>query len=306
MKNVTVILPVFNEVENIEHIILAIEENNNSDFQFEILIIDDGSTDNTWKTVKSLSEKNQKIKALSLARNFGKEHAMAAGIKMCKTDLAIVMDSDLQHPPEVILQLLKKWQDTNCDVVHAVKVNRNNESSSGFFVLNIFYWIYKISTGTTLKGASDFKLLNRNALNSYSRLSERDLFFRGLIPWIGFKQETILFSVSKRAFGETKWNPFNRLGTAVYAITSFSALPLQLVTIAGALFFLSSIIFGTYTFYQWLTGAAVEGFTTIILLLLIIGSTLMVSLGIIGQYIARIYDEVKNRPNYIVKDKINL
>ena len=307
MEKISVVIPSFNEEKNIPQITAAL----NSAFQKiqyeqEYIFVDDGSTDKTWDTIVTLAKKNPNVHGITLSRNFGKERAILAGVRAVKTKAAIVMDADLQHPPEVVLEIIEKWKETNCDIVHAIKTERanSNESLSDSILIRLFYSLYKLGTGTSLKGASDFKLLNQRAIEEYSKLSERDLFFRGLVPWLGFHQETVTYKVAKRFHGTGKWSLFKRITTAIFAITSFSVLPLQLVTFIGCLFLLGAILLGGFTFYDWWTGAAVEGFTTVILLLLIVGATLMISLGIIGQYIARIYDEVKGRPTYIIKEEV--
>lgn len=307
MVKLSIILPVFDEEEMLHKTIARVSEQlSTEDVDFELIVIDDGSNDKTWEIITELSIDQPQIRGISLSRNFGKEHAMMAGLKYASGDIAIVMDGDLQHPASVIPLMLKKWRDTNCDVVNAVKTGRKNESASGSVVVKLFYRIYQSATGISLKGASDFKLLNRRVIDAYVSFIERDLFFRGLISWLGFHQETVEFEVDARRFGQSKWNPFQRLLMALNATTSFSSLPLQLVTFTGVIFLFGAIALSFHTLYQWYIGTALEGFTTIILLLLFIGAVLMISLGIIGQYIARIYSEIKHRPVFLVKKTLNI
>lgn len=302
MSRVAIILPLYNEADIIEASLQAIEQAVRPiPHAFEFILVDDGSTDDTWHTVERLAKERKDVSAISLSRNFGKEQALFAGIKHTDADAAIIMDADLQHPPTAIVKLVETWQRTKCDVVHAVKETRKNESVRNPLFVRIFYFVYRISTGIDMTGASDFKLISRRVINSYGELRERDLFFRGLVPWLGFTEEKVAFTVEKRSGGQTKWNPIKRCLLGIHAITSFSALPLQIVTIIGILFAVGAGAMSVYTIYEWWIGEALEGFTTIILLLLFIGATLMISLGIIGQYIARIYEEVKERPHFVVK-----
>jgi polyisoprenyl-phosphate glycosyltransferase len=306
MEKITIIIPVHNEADIITRTIFAINQIF-ADLQYtpEFIVVDDGSTDDTLDILAELTQSTPHLRVIALSRNFGKEQAILAGIEKTDTAAAIIIDADLQHPPEVIPDLIKTWNTTNADVVHAVKKGRKNESVTQPFLVNAFYRLHKLTTGTHLKGASDFKLLNRKVMSVYASLKEQDIFFRGLIPWVGFKQETVHFEVAKRDGGNTKWTPLKRAITGIKAITAFSTLPLHLVTLTGICFLFGATLMIIYTLYQWWTGVAVEGFTTVIILLLIIGSIIMISLGIIGQYIAQIYSEVKARPRYIIKDKFN-
>lgn len=302
MSRISIILPLYNEAGVIEASVAEIARAVQSiPHSFDFILIDDGSTDDTWTIIEQLARTRTDLLAISLTRNFGKERALFAGIRHATGDAAIIMDADLQHPPSTLPDLIATWQRTQCDVVHARKHDRTHESVRNPFFVRLFSFLYRFSTGIDLRGASDFKLINRRVITAYSTLNERDLFFRGLVPWLGFKEETITFSVQERSGGKSKWNPLQRGLLGIHAITSFSSLPLQLVTVVGILFAGGALILGSYTLYEWWIGEALEGFTTIIILLLCIGATLMISLGIIGQYIARIYEEVKARPHFVVQ-----
>mgnify|MGYP001190838897 CR=1 FL=1 len=192
----SVILPVYNEEDTIEHSAKRLEEVLNAlDNEYEILFIDDGSKDKTWDNILKLSSTNKNIKGLSLSRNFGKERAIHAGLHKAVGDAVIIMDGDLQHPPEVIPKMVGLWKETGCDVVNGIKKGRGNEDFIFSFLVNGFYKIYRFATGMQLQGASDFKLLNRRVVDVYKLLNERDLFFRGLIPWLGFSQKNIEFEI---------------------------------------------------------------------------------------------------------------
>jgi glycosyltransferase involved in cell wall biosynthesis len=213
-----------------------------------------------------------------------------------------VMDADLQHPPSLLPQMVQRWREGGWDVVEAVKSHRGRESAVHRVVARTFYRAASWLTGYDLQDASDFKLIDRRVLNEWRRLGERATFFRGLVAWLGFTRTQIAFEVPPRQAGESRWS-FSALGgLAVHAVTSFSALPLQLVTVLGVVMLLVAVVIGAQAVRLWLQGLALPGFTTVILLQLIIGGFLMISLGVIGTYIARIYEEVKGRPRYVVRE----
>jgi hypothetical protein len=200
--------------------------------------------------------------------------------------------------------MIRMWQSTGADIVQAVKRNRGRESFSNKASALLFYVLFKTFSGFDLRAASDFKLLSRKAVDAWLKLGERNVFFRGMTAWMGFTTVQIPFEVAERSLGHSTWSYLKRLKLAITGITAFSTLPLQLVTFAGAVFLVFSVIVGAQTLYLKLTGQAVSGFATVILLELIIGSFLMISLGIIGEYLARIYREVKGRPRYLVSESV--
>lgn len=301
----TVVIPVYNEepwiFENIGIIRNYILK---TGIRYEVILIDDGSTDNTWQVLQKLAESYPGIKALRLSRNFGKEAALCAGLEAASGDACIIMDSDLQHPPELIPEMVRLWKEDGHEVVEGVKALRPQENLVNKVGASLFYSILSKFSGFDIKQASDFKLLDKKVLQAWRSMNERNTFFRGMSAWVGFKRVSIPFSTKNRAFGESKWSLFKLFKLAINAITSFSSLPLQIVTIMGLIFLLGSLILGVQTLYMKLRGIAYSGFTTVILLLLVIGSALMISLGIIGTYIAKIYEEVKGRPRYIVAERV--
>lgn len=302
---ISVVIPVFNEENYICENLRTISDCLiNNDIKHEFVLVDDGSEDNTWYRIKELSSEISSINAIRLSRNFGKEAALCAGLKVVKGDACIIMDSDLQHPPQLIPEMIRLWRDEEFEVIEGVKSSRGKESIFYKICAHMFYSILSKLSGFDLKQASDFKLLDKKAYSAWRQLNERNTFFRGMSVWVGFNRTSIPFVVPERSKGNSKWSMFRLFKLAVNAITSFSALPLQIVTFMGAAFLLGSIVLGLQTLYMKLKGIALSGFTTVILLLLIIGSTLMISIGIIGIYIAKIYDEVKYRPRYIVAEEI--
>ena len=218
---------------------------------------------------------------------------------MASGDAVVVMDCDLQHPPESVLEMWELWQE-GAQVVEGVKRNRGKEKLGYKLSAGLFYKIMSKLIKMDMSASSDFKLLDRKVVEVLLILPERNTFFRALSFWTGFRQEKVYYEVQERQFGESKWSFFSLMKYAITNVTSFSTLPLQMVTVMGMVSILLSLILFVQTIVRYLMGTAVEGFTTVILLILIVGGLLMLSLGVIGHYIARIYEEVKARPKYII------
>jgi polyisoprenyl-phosphate glycosyltransferase len=302
---ITVVIPVYNEENQIcENIAVIRNCLTQTGLEYEILLVDDGSSDNTWFKLRMLSEEIPGIKALRLSRNFGKEAALCAGLEAAEGDACVIMDADLQHPPELIPEMVRLWKEEGYEVVEGVKAIRGNENPVNKIGAHLFYHILSKLSGFDINQASDFKLLDKRVVLAWRHMKERDTFFRGMSAWAGFNRISVPFNVRSRTKGVSKWSLLKLFKLAVNAITSFSSLPLHLVTFMGLIFLTGSLVLGIQTVYMKLMGMAFSGFTTVILLLLIIGSTLMISLGVIGTYIARIYEEVKHRPRYIVAEEV--
>ena len=300
----SVITPAYNEEKMIfktAEVVSSILEK--EQIPYEIIFVNDGSKDNTWENIQKVSKQNSKVKGVCFSRNFGKESAMFAGLNYAKGDCCVLIDCDLQHPPKKIVEMYRLWQQ-GYEVVEAVKSDRGNESGMHRVAANLFYSILSKITGIDMSNASDFKLLDRKAMNVLLNMREKNAFFRALSSWIGFKTTQVSFEVQERTVGESKWSTWSLFKYALNNIASFSAMPMQIVTILGLLMLLATIVFGIVAIYQKVVGIALGGFTTVILLQLFIGSIVMISLGIIGYYIAKIYDEIKARPRYIVSEVI--
>ena len=269
---------------------------------YEIILIDDGSPDDTWAHMSRAAREVPGVVAVRLSRNFGKEYAVAAGLERARGRCVVVMDGDLQHPPALIPRMVKIWRGGEADVVEAVKTSRGDEGSLNAVLANGFYSMLKKLSGFDLQNASDFKLLDRKVVAAWLRLRERNLFFRGMTAWLGFRRVQVPFEVPPRVGGRSQWSFYALLRLAMTAITAFSSSLLQLVTLMGMVFLGFALLLGAYTVLLWVLGRAVTGFSTVIVLLLIVGSVLMMSLGIIGLYLGRIYDEIKARPRYLVAE----
>jgi glycosyltransferase involved in cell wall biosynthesis len=301
---VSAVIPVNNEEEVIADLVVAVAGTLASlQLPFEICIVDDGSTDGSWSALEALSNVHSEIRAVKLSRRFGKEAAILAGLQLARGSGAIVMDADLQHPPGLIPEMVRRWREDGFQVVDALKKETAGSSSDRWHT-RVFYNLLAWFSGFRLHGSSDFKLLDRAVIDAYLSLSERGLFFRGLTDWLGFRHTSISFDVPLRAAGSSKWSLWQLARLALDAITTLSSAPLRLITGLGFFFLVFAIILGVQTLYRKLSGSSVDGFTTVILLLLIIGSALMVGLGVIGEYIARIFDEVKQRPRFVVERSI--
>lgn len=302
----SIIIPSYNEQDNIVRTFETIKEIlDQSAIPFEIIFVDDGSKDLTYMRIHTLSQTYPEAKGLSFSRNFGKEAAVFAGLEAAEGGCCVVMDCDLQHPPAILPEMYKLWKD-GYEVVEGIKTSRGKESFLHTLCAKAFYHLISKATGIDMSSASDFKLLDRKAVDALLILPERAPFFRALSSWVGFRTTTIPFEVQERTIGSSKWSVLSLIKYAIRNITAFSGAPMQFVTMMGWIMLFASVILGLQSLYRYFTGTALEGFTTVILLQLSIGSVLMISLGIIGHYISRIYDEIKARPRYIISKRCGL
>ena len=300
MALLSVILPSYNEEMMVERAgerlgqLLEGEK-----IKFELIFVDDGSKDATWSKIEEMAKRYKYIRGIHFFFFFGKEAAIFAGLAEAGGDCSVVMDCDLQHPPETVIEMYRRWEE-GYEVVEGVKRSRGRESLGHKASAGLFYKIMTKATGIDMSRASDFKLLDKRAVAALLDMPERNAFFRALSSWIGFKTTTVKFDVQPREAGESKWSTWSLVKYAVTNIAAFSSVPLQMVTVAGVFMFIFAVIMAVESLVRYFGGHALEGFTTVILLLLIIGSLVMMSLGIIGYYISKIYEEVKGRPRYII------
>ncbi len=300
----SVILPVYNEEQNIDRAYQAIKDVlKPENIEFELVYVNDGSKDSSFEKIQALAQKvsDAKITGVSFSRNFGKEAAIFSGLAHASGDVCAVMDCDLQHPPATLVEMYRLWEQ-GFEIIEGVKRSRGKENILYKGAAKLFYNVISNATGIEMYHASDFKMLDRKVVEEYIRLPERNIFFRALSSWLGFKSATVEFDVEERQAGVTKWSLKSLARYAIGSITAFTTAPMQLITFMGCIFFIFAFVLGIQSLVKWGSGQALEGFTTVILLVLITGSLIMMSLGIIGYYLAKIYEEIKDRPRYIVEE----
>ena len=304
---ISAVIPAYNESQGLKEAITKIAEILEAcEKNWEIVIVDDGSSDQTYQQIVQLSQAEPRIKGLALSRNFGKEAAMLAGLEQAKGEAVIILDADLQHPPSLIPEMIEKWH-SGAQIVHAVKRSRKDDSAGKKAAAFCINQLISSLGGININNSSDFKLLDREIVDIIvHRLPERERFFRGLTSWLGFAEEYIYFDVATRQGDESKWSFWSLLELAITALTSFTSLPLRIVTFLGFATMILGFFVAGDTILSLIKGQAVSGFATIIISLLLIGSFIMISLGIIGEYIAKIYEEVKARPHYLVKASVGI
>ncbi|WP_134701377.1 glycosyltransferase family 2 protein [Ammoniphilus sp. YIM 78166] len=300
-----IIIPVFNESKAIHHNFSVIHERVRMDgLHCKFLFVDDGSTDDTWNEITKLINDYEQVSAIRFARNFGKEIAISAGLDHIEADRYLVMDSDLQHPPQCIKEMMAMMDQSGVLIVNGMKKERGTETFLYRFLAQGFYKVLKRTTGLNLNNSSDFKLLDHKVVQTLRTFRESNLFFRGLVDWVGFSKTDYFFSVEDRTEGSSRFSFAKLMGLALNAIVSHTSKPLYLTLFGGIAFFIVAFVLGIQTLINYFLGQAVSGFSTVIILILLSGSIINISLGIIGVYISRIYDEVKQRPKYIVSEKI--
>ncbi len=300
----SVVIPAYNEEQMLPRAVKVLDELLTSQqIPYEMIFVDDGSKDHTWDEICEAHRNNEHVRGIHFSRNFGKEAAIFAGLSESRGDCSAVIDCDLQHPPGTLVEMYRLWE-KGYEVVEGSKRTRGKESAAHRAATGIFYRIMSRAVKIDMTHASDFKLLDRKAVESILEMPERNAFFRAMSAWIGFRHASVEFDVQEREAGESKWSTRRLISYAVSNIVGYSTAPMQFVTGAGIVVFVLAVVLGIQTLVRYCTGHAVEGFTTVILLILLIGSVIMFSLGIIGYYIARIYEEVKGRPKYIISRKI--
>lgn len=302
--NLIILMPFYNEEKQIpvtvERMIPLLD---GLELSYSLLLINDGSSDGTWKAIMEASEKYpSKVRGIGLSRNFGKEAAICAGLDVADADAVILMDGDLQHPPESIPEMIRLWREEGFEIVEGIKSNRGREGLFSKFQAKLFYGLFYRLSGYDLSDASDYKLLDRKVVLKWRSLREHNTFFRGLSAWLGFRRTTFPFDVAERQTGRSRWKLSSLLRLSVHAIISFSAIPLHLISLIGAVFLIGTLVLLVQTLFNYFSGVAAGGFTTVIIINLAVGACVMISLGLIGTYIALIFDEVKNRPRYIISE----
>ena len=299
----SVVIPVLNEERSIQIMTDSLHKVLTPITQYyEIIFVDDGSSDGTYDKIEHLSLEDERIQGISFSRNFGHQNAILAGITYASGRAVITMDGDMQHPPEVIPLLIEKYNQ-GYDVVNTIRKDHENISFSKSFTSRCYYFLFNllIRRGTVKPGSADFRLLNYRAAQVFLSLKEKDRFTRGLISWMGFKQVEVTYHSNRRLYGKTKYSFRKMLKLALDGITSFSSRPLYLSLYLGLLVSIGAFIYAFYVLVVYAMGNTVQGWTSILLVTLFLGGILLINLGIIGIYLARVYNELKDRPHYVVE-----
>ena len=304
MDKISLVVPCFNEQDNIVPFYDAIlKVFDDIPAAFELMFVDDGSSDETFKRIQELHEKDDRVKCISFSRNFGKEAALFAGIRNVTGDCTVVLDADLQHPPVLIKEMYKLWKE-GYQVVEGIKRDRGKESVIHGLFTKLFYRMISSAVKIDMANSSDYKLLDRKVTEELAKLKERNTFFRALSFWVGFKKTSVYYEVADRASGRSKWSTRSLMKYAIKNVICFSYLPLHIISIVGIIFVLVALGIGIDAILSYFRNNAASGFPTIVFLMLIGFGGCLISLGIIGVYIAQIYDEVKKRPQYIIGRRI--
>lgn len=304
-KKVSVLIPCYNEEKSLSLLYCELIKlmDSQTNYEWEALFVNDGSKDNTLSIIKSLRETDDRIAYVDLSRNFGKENAMLAGFDYATGDCLVIIDADLQDPPSLIPEMLKYWEEGYQDV-YAKRADRGKESWLRKKFSLLFYKVLDNATRfDVLQNVGDFRLLDRQCINALKNLRESERYTKGLFCWIGYKKKEIIFNRGDRVAGDSKWSFWSLFNLAIEGITSFTTAPLRLATISGFIIALCAFIYALYFITKTLIyGDPVQGFTTLIVVILFIGGIQLITIGILGEYIGRIFNETKNRPTYIANE----
>ena len=304
MDKISLVVPCFNEQDNVEPLYSAVlKAFSDIPASFELMFVDDGSSDGTFDRINQLHEKDERVKCISFSRNFGKEAALFAGIRSVTGDCTVVLDADLQHPPVLIKEMYRLWKE-GFQVVEGIKQDRGKESVIHGLFTKLFYRMISHAVKIDMANSSDYKLLDKSVTEELSKLKERNTFFRALSFWVGFKKTSVYYEVADRASGRSKWSTRSLMKYAIKNVICFSYMPLHIISVVGILFVLIALGIGIDALCSYFRNSAASGFPTIVFLMLIGFGGCLISLGIIGVYIAQIYDEVKKRPQYIIGRRI--
>lgn len=304
MKKVSILIPAYNEQESLRLLYerLCVLMDAHPQYRWEVLFVNDGSRDNTLALLVQLRERDSRIHYIDLSRNYGKEVAMLAGFDYVTGDCMVIMDADLQHPPELVAEMLRYWEE-GYDDVYAKRRTRGKESFLRKMFTKLFYaTLHKAAHLPIQQDTGDFRLLDRVCINALKQLRESQRYTKGMFSWIGFRKRELLFDQQDRVAGQSKWSFFKLLNLAVEGITSFTVAPLRIASISGAIVSLLAFIYGIYILVKNLIyDDPVDGFPTIMVTILFLGGVQLLTIGIIGEYLGRVFNETKNRPVYFVK-----
>lgn len=303
-KLISILIPCYNEAQSLPILIPKLEDlaNNLKQYDWEFLCVNDGSKDNTLEVLRELRQIYKRVNYIDLSRNYGKENAMLAGFDYVKGDCMVIMDADLQHPPHVIVQMLEKWEEGNDDV-YASRLTRGKESWLRKKLSLLYYRILQRSTRLeVLPNVGDFRLLDRRCINALKQMRENNRYTKGMYCYIGFKKTYVTFETEDRIAGESSMNYKTLINLAIEGILSYTILPLRIATVIGVLTSLFAFIYMLVVFIKTLLyGDPVQGYPTMMIVILFLGGIQLLALGILGEYIGRIFTETKNRPVYFVR-----
>jgi glycosyltransferase involved in cell wall biosynthesis len=302
-KKISFVIPVYNEAANIGVLLNELNEALKAlPYVIEFIFIDDGSRDNSLDVIKGLASNDRRIYYIELSRNFGHQYALKAGLDLCSGDCVVTMDSDLQHPPEVVKRLIEKWEE-GYDVVYTRRSDDKNLPWMKRKTSAIFYdMLNSISDIELERGTADFRLMNRNVLNAFAHLNESDLFIRGLVKWAGFRQTAVDYEPNPRYAGRSKYNLKRMISFGLKGITSFSVRPLQMIASLGMLLFFISMVLAPYAIISYLMGKTVSGWTSLMISVIFFGSLQLLMTGVVGLYISKLVIQSKHRPLYFIRD----
>lgn len=307
-ERLTVVIPAHNEEECLPELVSRLESTLKPlDLDWDILVVDDGSTDSTWDEVRRLRDSSDAcVRGVRLSRNFGKEIAMSAGIDRVE-GACVIIDADLQDPPEVIAEMVRIWREESVDVVYAQRRVRDGETTVKRATAHLFYRVINRLSKTAIpRDTGDFRLLSPRAVRALRSLTERNRFMKGLFAWIGYRQRAILYDRDARKGGATKFNYWKLWNFAVDGITSFSAAPLRLATFLGLTASLLALVYAGFVIVKTLIyGDPVQGYPSLMVVILFLGGMQLLALGVIGEYLGRLFDETKGRPLYLVEDTLD-
>ena len=306
MKKISILIPCHNEQDNIERLYEQLTDSISSidGYLWEIVFVEDGSYDDTLSRIKQLRERDNRVCFISLSRNFGKENAMLAGFDHITGDCVIIMDADLQHPPQLMAEMIDEWE-SGYDDVYAERLNRGKESWLRRKLSMLYYrLLQKMAKVDVLPNVGDFRLLDRKCIDSMKKLRETQRYTKGLYCWIGFKKKKISFQQADREKGRSSFTYHRLFNLAVEGITSYTTAPLRISTVIGILVSFVAFIYMCYVLVKTiLYGEPVQGYPTLVILILFLGGVQLLSLGIIGEYLGRIFHETKNRPVYLISER---
>lgn len=307
-QTISICIPAFNEAENLAVAIERVEalfEGELKDYALEIIITDNASTDNTWEEILRLAEKRSHLKGFRLSRNFGYQNSVFAALSLATGDAVVELDADLEDPPEVIPQFVKVWKE-GYEVVYGVRAKRFDPVVLRFFISAFYRLLNRLSDIPIPENAGDFRLLDRKVVDVLKGLPETGLYVRGLVGFLGFDQKAVVYERQPRQSGASKFNFLRYLGLALDAITAFSKTPLRLISLLGfAIFLVAVILAARFLWIYMFQGVPVQGFTTLVVLLLILHGLTFIVLGVIGEYLGRVFDHSKNRPRAIISKAVN-